>query len=294
VVVQEDPGTGENGVTRAPGLFVPLFPVRGLVAAELPGFQEVERPGARALARTEAAPWVRYVLEGGGSLHAAAASDRSALILEGRKPVFVIPAKLPRDQRPSGAERWAVRSFARGGRVLPALLGDRFLRSGSPRPFHETFVSEGARLRGVPTPRIMAAAVYPRGLLYRADLVTEFVPDASNLVEALFDTRRKGAGGAAERLDALRAAGSLVRAMARAGLQHGDLHAGNILLQWEGAAPRALILDLDRARLRPRGSLPSTGPMIRRLRRSMRRWEGRTGLRLSEREWSTLEEAGMG
>jgi len=68
----------------------------------------------------------------------------------------------------------------------------------------------------VPTPRIMAAAVYAKGIFYRGDLVTEFVPQAVDLVEALFNARRRGAAGAGERLDALRASGALLRLMARA------------------------------------------------------------------------------
>ena len=266
----------------------------GSVAADLPGFQELDHAGARVLTRAEAAPWVRYVLEGGASLHAAAASDRKAVILEGRRPVFIIPAKLPPERRQGAAAHWAVKRFARGGKVLPALLGDRYLRIGDPRPHQETLVSEEARERGISTPRIMAAAVYPLGWFYRGDLVTEYVDEASDLVETLFDTRRKGAGGAAERLDALKAAGSLIRTMARTGLRHGDLHAGNVLLQWEGTVPRALILDLDQAQVLPRGKSTSVGPMLRRLEHSLRKWEGRTGLRLSDREWSSLEGAAMG
>ena len=82
--------------------------------------------------------------------------------------------------------------------------------------------------------------------------------------------------------------------MARTGLRHGDLHAGNVLLQWEGTVPRALILDLDQAQVLPRRKSTSVGPMLRRLEHSLRKWEARTGLRLSDREWSSLEGAAMG
>jgi len=268
---------------------------RGTLKTSVQGFEVLDHPGAWGLARPEATPWVRYVLEGGDTLHPAAGADRDALVVEGRRPVYVIPAKVRNADGSQGPGlRWAVRRFARGGRVLPTLLGDRFLRWGIPRPVHEARVSEEARRRGVPTPRVVAAMVYPRGPFYRADLVTEFIPEATDLVEDLFDTRRKGPGGAAERLDALRAAGALVLSMARAGLRHEDLHAGNILLQWEGAAPRGFILDLDRARALPLGNRASPGPMLRRLKRSLRKWEGRTGLRISQREWATLDEAAMG
>jgi hypothetical protein len=249
---------------------------------------------ARALARDEAVPWVRYVLGEGETLHAAAGTDREVLVLEGRKPVFGIPARTSGNPPEEPEARWVIKRFARGGKLLPVLLGDRYLRTGPPRPLREAGLSEEVRRRGIPTPRIVAAAWYPKGPFYRADLVTEWVPEAQDLVETLFDTRRKGAGGAAERLDALRASGFLIRIMARAGLRHGDLHAGNILLRWEGAAPRALILDLDHAALSPGGRSCPPDSMLRRLKRSLRRWEGRTGLRLSHREWETLEEAILG
>lgn len=264
------------------------------MTARLSGFEGVDHPAGLFLARPEVVPWVRYVLEGGETLHAAAASDADAWTLEGRAPVHVIPAKSPRKSQGGSTARWAVRRFARGGRLLPTVLGDRYLRLGPLRPVHETQVSEEARRRGIPTPRIIASAAYFSGLYYRADLVTEYIAEATDLVEALFDTTRKGAGGAGERLDALRASAALIRRMAEAGLRHGDLHAGNILLQWEGSAPSAFILDLDRARIMPEGRRAPSHSMVRRLRRSLRKWEGHTGLRLSEREWQVLSDPARG
>ena len=255
------------------------------------GFEIVDHPGVSVLARPSAIPWVRYVLESGLTLHEAAGNDRASLIIDGRKPVFLIPAKFPSGGSGEGQERWVVRRFARGGRLLPRLLGDRYLDVGTPRPIHEVAISEEARRRGIPTPAVVAAAVYSAGTFYRGDLVTEFVTDATDLMEALFDTRRKGLGGAVERLDSLRATGGLIRTLARAGLQHGDLHAGNILLQWEGVSPNPFILDLGRSRFLTGRKQADPGPMFRRLRRSLRKWEGRTGLRLSEKEWAALDEA---
>jgi 3-deoxy-D-manno-octulosonic acid kinase len=254
-------------------------------------FETVDHPGVSVLARPSATPWVRYVLESGLTLHEAAGNDRASLIIDGRKPVFLIPAKLPTGHPGEGKGRWAVRRFARGGRLLPILLGDRYLAIGTPRPLHEAAISEEAQRRGIPTPVVVAAAVYSAGIFYRGDLVTELVSNATDLMEALFDTRRKGLGGAVERLDSLRASGGLIRTLARAGLQHGDLHAGNILLQWEGVSPNAFILDLGLSRFLPEGTQADPGPMFRRLRRSLRKWEGRTGLRLSHKEWAALDEA---
>ncbi|NNM03608.1 MAG: hypothetical protein HKO65_00790 [Gemmatimonadetes bacterium] len=256
-----------------------------------PEFEVVEHLGARVLARPDVVPWVRYVLEGGQSLHVAAERDDGAWQLEGRYPVYVIPAKgSVNDSAPPGA-RWAVRHFARGGRFVSSLLGDRYFRVPPVRPYHEVEASEVARSRGISTPRIVASAMYAAGPFYRADLVTAYIPDTSDLVEALFDTRRKGAGGAAERLDVLRTTGNLIKRMAGAGIRHRDLHAGNVLLEWQGAAPKPHLLDLDRCDVGAgRVAVPAT-PMYQRLRRSLQKWERRTGLHISPREWQTLADA---
>jgi 3-deoxy-D-manno-octulosonic acid kinase len=259
-----------------------------------PGFEVVEHLGSRVLARPEAAPWVRFVLESGKGLHAASAGDKDAIQLEGRYPVFVVPEKTSGSRGKPTGTHWAVRHFARGGRFVSTVLKDRYVRISPVRPYHEVEASEEARKRGISTPRVVAAATYTAGLFYRADLVTDFIPNASDLVEVLFDTRRKGAGGAAERLDALRTAGEMVRRMADAGLRHRDLHARNILLEWQGIAPKPHLLDLDRCDVRTEGTQVPATPMYQRLRRSLMKWERRTRLHISEKEWETLAQAVSG
>jgi hypothetical protein len=233
---------------------------------------------------------VTSVLDAGDTLHAAAAREAGSLSLEGRGRVFVITSR----PRAAGVEcsspAWVVRHFVRGGRLAPLLLGDRYLRVGRTRPFHELAASEEARARGIPTPSVLAAACYLGPVFYRADLVTGYIPGAMQLVEALFDLQRPGVGGALERRDALRAAGDLIRTLAKAGVTHRDLHAGNILLEWQGAAPRPHLLDLDRCVVAPAGRQVSPLSMLRRLERSLAKWERRTGLRLSQAEWATLRQ----
>jgi hypothetical protein len=227
----------------------------------------------------------------------AASLDKEVMRMEGRDSVYVIPSKASRRGERSGqdlgspASHWAVRHYARGGRLVARLLNDRYLRSSRIRPYHELAVSQEARRRGIPTPRVVAACLYPGRLFYRADLVTEFVIDSSDLVMALFSTHKKGAGGAGERLDALQASGELIRQMASGGLRHRDLHAGNLLLKWEGSAPRPHLLDLDRCEITKDGRAVPARPMQLRLERSLRKWESRTGIRISEKEWKTLARA---
>ncbi|MFH1762882.1 MAG: hypothetical protein ABIF09_01700, partial [Gemmatimonadota bacterium] len=72
------------------------------------------------------------------------------------------------------------------------------------------------------------------------------------------------------------------------------IHARNILLEWQGAAPMPHLLDLDRCDVRPEGARLSPTSMHLRLRRSLRKWEHRTGIHISDKEWDTLAQAVAG
>lgn len=244
------------------------------------GFVEVEGPGARVLARPEARMWVEAALETHGTLYRAAARSRSALRMQGRGPVYAIPAR--RDEVEAAldvdAGRWAVRHYRRGGAVA-RLLGDLYLRTGDPRPFRELRASEAVRDRRIPTPRVVAAAVYRAGpFFYRGDLVTRYVPDTVLLADVLFDPDRRGVSGTVDRREALAETGALIRRMARAGVHHPDLNARNVLLEWSGGAPDAYVIDLDRCRL-AEGPLPDAAEaMHERLLRSIRKLEKKADL----------------
>ena len=87
---------------------------------------------------------------------------------------------------------------------------------------------------------------------------------------------------------ALTAAGSLMKKMASAGVGHPDVNAKNVLIHGDPEAPAAMLLDLDRCVIsEPPPGAPLT-PMYRRLERSLAKWEGRTGIKLSEEELRAL------
>ncbi|HUF90589.1 MAG TPA: lipopolysaccharide kinase InaA family protein [Gemmatimonadota bacterium] len=138
----------------------------------------------------------------------------------------------------------AVRHFRRGGWMGP-LLGDRYF-DRPPRPFAELEVSEALRAAGVPTPRVLAAAVLPTRPGYRADLATAWITPGLDLAALL----RPGLYPDEARAAAVEAAGQTVGRAHAAGLDHPDLRPRNLFLRpldperWE-----AFLLDLDRARL---------------------------------------------
>lgn len=232
--------------------------------------------GTLLLASSGRGPALRGWLERHGSLMAAAESDASATLLAGRGRVALVTAP-----DPWGDERWVVRHYHRGGSVA-RFLGDRYLRLGTPRPFRELRALEAVRSRGVPAPEPVGASVHTRGLFYRGDLVTRWVPESVDLATLLFDpgtpTVPAAAAVGVEGTAAMRAAGRLVRLLHERGVVHPDLNLKNILLAPGDPEPRALVLDLDRASLHS-GGVPARKRrrMVARFWRSARKWERRTG-----------------
>jgi 3-deoxy-D-manno-octulosonic acid kinase len=232
--------------------------------------------GAAAFATPEVEAWVRGTIGRGERLHEAAAREAVA-VLHGRGPVPVVT---------TSRGRWLVRRYHRGGRVAAPLLGDRYLRLGLARPLREARASDEVRRRGIPTPRVMAGAVYPAGLFYRADLVTEFVADAVDLARLLFEEERDPA----ERTEVLRGVGRLIARTAAAGIEHADLNAKNVLLDWSAGGPMPLLLDLDRCRVLPPGVRGDPAPMVERLTRSLLKHAERSRRGLGHGELAMLLE----
>jgi 3-deoxy-D-manno-octulosonic acid kinase len=149
------------------------------------------------------------------------------------------------------SERLHLRPVQHGG-ALAGLWGDRLLGPG--RPSAELRTNARLRARGAPVPRpVLVAARRRRGPFWRAALATLHEENSVDGVAFLAGTPQP------ERLlRACAAAGSAVRALHEAGGQHRDLHVKNVLLREEGSEMRALLIDLDRARL-----LPELGPRAR-------------------------------
>ncbi len=258
---------------------------------------------ARDDARDALASWLREF----GSLSGAAAAHPEAETLRGRGRVHVVPSPV------TAGERWVVRHYHRGGAVA-TVLGDRYLRLGPPRPEREYRVGRALERLGVPTPPHVGAAWYAAGPFRRGDLVTGYVPGSHDLAAVLFPGRSlegegspagPAAGGATagtgtgdveldaegtgapdppvDRAAAMEAAGRLLRTLHEHGVSHPDLNLKNVLITEParpGGMPRALVLDLDRARIRRRLGERARRRMIERFWRSARKWETRTGERV--------------
>ena len=243
------------------------------------GFDPVTRGETWAFAVPAALPWLDDVLNSRRTLHAWAGEHPDRTTLQGRGDVYSVPAPAP---GPDASPRWVVRHYYRGG-LLARHLRDRYLAVGDPRPVLEARAATEARKRGIPTPSVVAGAVYQGGMFYRADLVTEEIPHAADLAHVLFAD-----DALVDPETALTAAGALVRRLEVAGVFHPDLNAKNILLQPLEGGARAHLVDLDRCCPRVAGVPAPAYPMRRRLERSLRKTEARAGRFLPDGAWSAL------
>ena len=240
-------------------------------------FERFAVAGRSAFARPEAREWIRAALEEQTTLWLAVRRRGPAFTLQGRAPLMV--ARAPEDDG-----HWVVRRYWRGGGMR--FLADRHLRLGEPRPVVEARASEALRSRGIPTPRVVGAAVYPAGIFYRADLVSEHVPDTTDLRTVLLAPEGPWHTEPELRLHGLVTVGRLVGELARAGGRHPDLNTGNLLLRLEAGEPEAVVIDLDRCVVDD-GPAP-VAPLLARLERSVRKEADAMGSPFPSEAWSLL------
>lgn len=187
----------------------------------------------------------------------------------GRGTVYVVEA---------GGEEWVLRHLRRGG--LPGFfIRDRYLWTGweQARPFRELRLLARLEAEGLSVPGPVAAAVWRSGWAYQGDILTLRVPGrplARLLEEGVADP------GDWHRI------GSTLRRFHRAGVDHADLSAGNILVHDTGIH----LIDFDRGRVRSPGSWMDRN--LHRIRRSAVKILGRDRWQAAEwvRCWDALLE----
>lgn len=149
-------------------------------------------------------------------------------------------------------ESWVLKAYRRGGAV-GTLNSARYW--GVRRFLRELEVASTAQRMGVATAEVLALILEPAGFgSVRAWLVSRYLPGVRPLYEFFGDRRE---------VSIFSAAGSLVERMHRAGIDHPDLHLGNIVGTLEGGAPRVFIIDWDRARCHRGDSWKPYGNLVR-------------------------------
>jgi 3-deoxy-D-manno-octulosonic acid kinase len=157
---------------------------------------------------------------------------------------------------------WVLRHYRRGG-LVARLSEDRYwwLSEGKVRAFAEWRLHRAMRERGLPVPKPVAAAYRRAGFTYRCDLITERILHVRSLSAVLVEAPLAQA--------AWRVLGGVIARFHRAGVDHADLNAHNILYAENDAA--FSLIDFDRGRLRGAGELGFAWQRrnLRRLHRSL-------------------------
>ena len=138
-----------------------------------------------------------------------------------------------------------LRHYRRGG-FIARFARDRYFWLGEARTrsFAEWRLLAELRRRGLAGPR--RSRRYVRGALtYRADLITEHLPNTRTLADAITGAQLPRESWRGDRQDD--------RAFHREGVHHADLNAHNILLD-QAAAQNVYLLDFDRGRIEARGA----------------------------------------
>ena len=153
-----------------------------------------------------------------------------------------------------------LRHYLRGGLVAKLSRDAHLWRGiGHVRSFAEFRLLRVLRDKKLPVPLPFAAWYRREGLHYRAAILMQRLPDVASL-----------AALAAKQQAPWAAAGELVARFHRAGLDHADLNAHNILFDGDG---HGWLIDFDRGRLR----IPATAwreQNLARLRRSLLKLRG--------------------
>ncbi len=239
------------------------------------GYERLTIGDAIVVARSLAVAGVRTALSTASSLHTWAALEPGATAFQGRATAWGV-------RLPGSALDVVVRHAWHGG-VLAAVRGDRYVWPG--RAPWELEVSLRLQEAGVPTPDVMAYALYPAGRGFcRCDVMTQRLPEGADFPVAW------QAGKAEERAALLVAVSVLLNDLWTAGAQHADLNAKNLYVSRGAGQWRAWVLDVDRVRFK-RANDPAVGAQnLARLDRSLRKHRERNALEISDVELSRLAE----
>ena len=240
------------------------------------GYERADVRGVTIVARAGLMDAVRSTLKA-GTLYDYAAQHEDARSLAGRGIAYAVPL-------PSG-DRVVVRHSRHGGLLAP-LTGDRFL--APTRAPHELSAALRLAKAGVPTPELVAYAVYPAGpLLRRSDVATREIRDSRDLAAVLTSP------DASDRRACLDAAAALIGALSAAGARHHDLNVKNVLLARTGRGARhpefrAYVLDVDRMEFGRPGDSRITENNLDRFARSARKWRNLYGARVDEADLARI------
>ncbi|GAA5645559.1 3-deoxy-D-manno-octulosonic acid kinase [Vibrio proteolyticus] len=170
----------------------------------------------------------------------------------------------------------ALRHYRRGG-LFGKLVNDHYWFSGwtSTRSYLEFDLLQRLRQAGVNVPRPIAARAVRTGLLYQADLLSEKIPHARDLVSVL---QRQPLDEAL-----YLSIGQMIRRMHDARVNHTDLNIHNILLDDQ---QQVWLIDFDKCAAQ-RGERWKAAN-LERLKRSFIKEQQRAGIHWQPAQWQAI------
>ena len=240
------------------------------------GYQHLRVRGGYVMAAAGIATWAEEAIGACGSLERYARRQPGAQAIAGRGPGYLVDL---------GATGTGVVRRLRHGGLLAAFTGDRFFGGGVPRPINELLTSELLAGRGIDTPRVLAACVYPSLWHYRGEVLRTYHAECTDLASYLFGSDRPDA----VRAVAVVAAARMADRLAAAGVFHPDYNAMNLLVQPEPPDLRVLVIDLEKSE--PCAARPERARvrMRRRLAHSLAKLAARAGRPLPAEVWDALD-----
>lgn len=170
----------------------------------------------------------------------------------------------------------ALRHYHRGG-LFGKIVRDQYLFLGleRTRSYAEFALLQKLRSASVNVPRPIAAKIEKTGWLYRADLLSEKIPGASDLVEKLQVAPLSSSE--------YQKIGREIRKMHDIGVNHTDLNIHNILLDTAG---KVWIIDFDKCKQQPGKQWKESN--LNRLFRSFRKELSKRDIHWSEGDFQYL------
>ena len=238
------------------------------------GYERRDIHQATLIARLDVVTPLANAIERHRELIAFAREAPGARELQGRQTAYAIHIA-------GTGVRAVVRRNHHGG-AFRKWTGSMFLwPTRAPR---ELEISQSLRKLGIPTPVVLAIAMYRVDLLAMSDVVTEEVPDSMDFGALLLATLP----GSEDRQRGWNAVRRLLKRVAAAGVRHHDLNVKNILLRRaEDGLFGAYLLDVDRVAMDYTRRDAYAGNRAR-LRRSVEKWRDTRGARVTDAEIEAL------
>lgn len=170
----------------------------------------------------------------------------------------------------------ALRHYRRGG-LFGKIISDEYLFTGyeQTRSIQEFKLLTHLRKQNVNVPKPIAAKVKRHGLIYRADILSEKIPNAMDLVELLTKQKLTEA--------VYRSIGQEVKKLHQAQVNHTDLNIHNILLD---KSDKVWIIDFDKCAEKSGDDWKEEN--LSRLLRSFRKEVKKRAIHWDESEWQYL------